>query len=90
MTISGIAVVDGLDIFGKVGRGVAHDEVVPFAVKNGIAKVGGESISLDGNKISVEFVKVSVDELHHSDKANIDIHCTMFWLSNIVAPVVSL
>lgn len=52
-------VVDELDIYGKVGRGVAHDEIVPFSVKNGKLKVNGETSQLDG-KLSVEFIKVSL------------------------------
>ena len=50
-------VVEGLDIYGRVGRGVAHDEIIPFSIKNGMLKVGGESSLFDG-KLSVEFVKV--------------------------------
>ena len=50
-------VLDQLDIFGKVGRGVAHDEIIPFSVKNGKLNVIGETSRLDG-KLTVEFVKV--------------------------------
>jgi hypothetical protein len=51
-------VVNELDIFGKVGRGVAHDEAVAFSIKGGRLKVGGETSQIDGKKISLEFVKV--------------------------------
>ena len=47
-----------LDIFGKVGRGVAHDEIIPFSVRNGKLKVNGETSEIVDGKISVEFVKV--------------------------------
>ena len=51
------AVVDSLDIFSKVGRGAAHDEVIPFLVKNGKLIVGTETSALD-NRLAVEFIKV--------------------------------
>lgn len=52
-------VVSELDIFAKVGRGVAHDEIVPFSIKGGKLRVNGETSQIDGKKISLEFVKVS-------------------------------
>lgn len=52
-------VVDELDIFAKVGRGVAHDEMLPFSIKNGKLKVNGETSQING-KITVEFIKVTV------------------------------
>lgn len=51
-------VVENLDIYNKVGRGVAHDEIVPFSVRNGKLKVNGETSKING-KVSVEFIKVS-------------------------------
>ena len=51
-------VSEELDIFGKVGRGVAHDEVIPFTVKNGRIVYNGESSPIEGNKVSIRFVKV--------------------------------
>ena len=51
-------VVEDLDIYAKVGRGVAHDEIVPFSVKNGMLKVAGETSAISNNKIPVEFTKV--------------------------------
>ncbi|XP_013398557.1 malectin-B [Lingula anatina] len=53
-------VVEDLDIFGKVGRGVAHDEVIPFIVKNGKIRVRGESSDISG-KLKVEFAKGNYD-----------------------------
>ena len=50
-------VVDNLDIFAAVGLGVAHDEVVPFSVKNGHLHVNKETSDFDGF-LNVEFVKV--------------------------------
>ena len=51
-------VVSELDIYAKVGRGVAHDEIVPFMVRNGKLRVNGETSQIDGNEISIEFIKV--------------------------------
>ncbi|GFO43224.1 malectin [Plakobranchus ocellatus] len=54
-------VVSELDIFAKVGRGVAHDEIVPFTIRNGKLRVNGETSQIDGNKISIEFIKGDLD-----------------------------
>ncbi|ESO97776.1 hypothetical protein LOTGIDRAFT_103588 [Lottia gigantea] len=53
-------IVNELDIFAKVGRGVAHDEIIPFTIKNGKLRVNGETSQIDG-KISVEFLKGDLD-----------------------------
>ena len=53
------AVIHELDIYGKVGRGSAHDEVIPFSVRNGKLKINGETSEVIDGKVSVEFVKVS-------------------------------
>lgn len=49
-------VVSELDIFSKVGKGVAHDEYVPFKVKGNKIIVNSEESAHDG-KIKIEFVK---------------------------------
>lgn len=56
-------VVENLDIFGRVGRGVAHDEVVPFSVKNGVLKVGMDTSDFTSGRLRVEFVKVSLAKM---------------------------
>jgi len=53
-----ITVVDGLDIFAKVGRGVAHDEIIPFSIRNSQLQYGAETAPFTG-KLIVEFVKVT-------------------------------
>lgn len=60
------AVLDELDIFSKVGRMTAHDEYIPFQVKNGRLVVKGRSSSYSG-KLTVTFQR-----LDHRDnpKAN--------------------
>ncbi|CAL4074721.1 unnamed protein product [Meganyctiphanes norvegica] len=56
-----LPVITNLDIFGQVGKGVAFDQYVPFAVVgNRIVAEGHESI-LRGNKIKVDFVKGQKD-----------------------------
>ncbi|PAA54858.1 hypothetical protein BOX15_Mlig033394g1 [Macrostomum lignano] len=52
-------IVSSLDIFAKVGRGIAHDEVVPFKVKDGRLFVGSDvsQIGSTPKRLSLEFVK---------------------------------
>ena len=50
-------VIKDLDIYDRVGYGVAHDEYVPFTIKNGNLKVGTYTSPFSG-KLYVEFVKV--------------------------------
>lgn len=58
MTLNGEhTIVSELDIFSKVGRGVAHDEIVQFSVRNGKLKVNGETSKING-RLTVEFIKV--------------------------------
>ncbi|XP_067683414.1 malectin-B-like [Haliotis asinina] len=53
-------IVSELDIYSRVGRGVAHDEIVPFSVKGGKLRVNGETSQIDG-KLTVEFIKGDYD-----------------------------
>jgi len=53
-------VVEGLDIFAKVGRGVAHDEIVPFQIRQNKIVVNGKSLPFN-NEIRVVFVKTDLD-----------------------------
>lgn len=50
-------IVADLDIFEKVGRGVAHDEYVPFRISKGRLFVNGEESDIKGGRIRVEFIK---------------------------------
>ena len=50
-------VVSNLDIFNLVGKGVAHDEVIPFTIKDGRLEVFGDSSEFDGTLV-IEFAKV--------------------------------
>lgn len=50
-------IVADLDIYDKVGRGVAHDEYVPYSIKNGKLYYNDEESDIRGGKIKVEFIK---------------------------------
>lgn len=50
-------IVADLDIFEKVGRGVAHDEYIPFRITKGRLYVNGEESEIRGGRIRVEFIK---------------------------------
>ena len=50
-------VISSLDIYEKVGRGFAHDELVPFTITKGKLRVKGEVSTFHGT-LMVEFVKV--------------------------------
>ena len=51
-------VVQDLDIYQRVGRGVAHDEVVPLSIQSGRLSYRGDESDIQGGKIRVEFIKV--------------------------------
>ena len=50
-------VVSNLDIFSKVGRAVAYDEIIPFSVNDGQFTVSGDTSDFDSTLV-IEFVKV--------------------------------
>ena len=50
--------VPNLDIFAKVGKAAAHDELIPFTVENGQLLVGEDASDFDGT-LNIEFSKVS-------------------------------
>lgn len=51
--------VTDLDIFERVGRGIAHDEYVPFRVQGGRLIYNDEESDILAGKIRVEFIKVT-------------------------------
>ncbi|XP_033123278.1 malectin-A-like [Anneissia japonica] len=53
-------VVTNLDIYDKVGRGTAHDEIIPFTIGKGKLTVKGEASTI-GASLSIEFVKGQYD-----------------------------
>ncbi len=50
-------IIADMDIFAKVGRAAAYDEVVQFAVKDETLYVGTETSKFDGT-LTIEFAKV--------------------------------
>ena len=54
-------IVADLDIFDRVGRGVAHDEYVTFTVSQGRLYFNDEESDIRGGKIRVEFIKVATN-----------------------------
>ncbi|KAG8300519.1 malectin [Homalodisca vitripennis] len=50
-------IVTDLDIYDRVGRGVAHDEYVTFSVNRGRLYYNEEESDIRGGKIRVEFIK---------------------------------
>jgi hypothetical protein len=54
------AVIKDLDIFSKVGRGVAHDEIIPFTVSQGQLTINDEMSDFDGTLV-IEFAKATRD-----------------------------
>lgn len=49
-------VIKGLDIYERVGRGVGHDEYIPFRVNNNQVLIDGETLPFGGT-VYVEFLK---------------------------------
>ena len=52
-------VISNLDIFSKVGKAIAHDEVTRFTIENGQLLVVDQVSDFDGT-LTVEFSKVKV------------------------------
>ncbi|XP_026465848.1 malectin-A-like, partial [Ctenocephalides felis] len=50
-------IVSELDIFDKVGRGVAHDEYIPFSVSRGKLYYNEEESYIRGGRLKLEFIK---------------------------------
>lgn len=53
-------IVTDLDIYDRVGRGVAHDEYISFSVNHGRLYYNEEESDIRGGKIRVEFIKVRI------------------------------
>ena len=59
VALNNVVVIEGMDIFDKAGRGVAHDEVIPFHVRKNKIVINGKSEPFN-NEIVVEFIKVII------------------------------
>jgi hypothetical protein len=58
-----LTISSDLDIFERVGRGVAFDEYVEFEVKDGKILYEGDESEITAGKMRVEFIKV-VDKIY--------------------------
>ena len=54
-----LTIASDLDIFERVGSGVAFDEYVEFEVKDGKILYEGDESEITAGKMRVEFIKVS-------------------------------
>ena len=52
-----LTIASDLDVFERVGRGVAHDEYIDFEVKDGKILYEGDESEISAGKIRVEFIK---------------------------------
>jgi hypothetical protein len=57
VALNDVVVIKDLDIFGEVGRGVGHDEIVGFKVRSNKIIIDGKSQQFT-NDIRVDFIKV--------------------------------
>jgi hypothetical protein len=60
VTLNDEIVVDGLDVFERVGRGVAHDELIAFQIRKNKLIINGKAKPFN-NEIKVDFVKTDRD-----------------------------
>jgi len=52
-----LTIASDLDVFERVGRGVAHDEYIEFEVKDGKILYENDESEISAGKIRVEFIK---------------------------------
>ncbi len=52
-----LTIATDLDVFERVGRGVAHDEYIEFEVSDGKILYEGDESEITGGKMRVEFIK---------------------------------
>ena len=60
-----LTIASDLDIFERVGRGVAFDEYIEFEVKDGKILYEGDESEITAGKMRVEFIKVITVGLKH-------------------------
>ncbi|CAH1801628.1 unnamed protein product [Owenia fusiformis] len=54
-------IIKNLDIYSKVGRGVAHDEYIPFKIKNNKITISGKSSPIKAGSIPIHLIKGAQD-----------------------------
>ena len=79
MVLNGdLTIASDLDIFDRVGRGIAHDEYIEFEVKDQKILYEGDESELTMGQMRVEFIKVRVSQHSHKCKLLIKKNCGMF------------
>ena len=68
-------VIEELDIFAQAGRATAHDEYVPFQIKNGRLVVKSRSSSYSG------VLKVTFQKIDHRD--NPKVNALLIWKGSV-------
>ena len=58
-----MTIASDLDVFERVGRGVAHDEYIEFEVKDDKILYENDESEISAGKIRVEFIKVILNLL---------------------------
>merc|ERR1719228_2585529 len=56
-----LTIASDLDVYERVGRGVAHDEYVEFSVEDGKILYEGDETEIINRKMRVEFIKTYRD-----------------------------
>lgn len=59
VVLNGLPVITNLDIYSRVGKAAAYDEVVQFSVVEGQLYVPDGSVGFDG-MLSIQFTKASL------------------------------
>ena len=55
-----------MDVFERVGRGVAHDEYIEFEVNSGKILFEGDETEITRGKMRVEFIKVPISHIQNA------------------------
>ncbi|XP_065214872.1 malectin isoform X2 [Planococcus citri] len=57
VSLNGMRVIENLDIYDKVGKGVAHDEYIQFSIKDNAFVYNNMESFINNGRIKVEFLK---------------------------------
>ena len=66
-----LTIASDLDIFERVGRGVAFDEYIEFEVKDGKILYEGDESEITAGKMRVEFIKVITVGIRQIDRVRL-------------------
>ena len=71
-----LTIASDLDVFERVGRGVAHDEYIEFEVKSGKILFEGDETEITRGKMRVEFIKVTFGHIQRANLSNVQFIAT--------------